>query len=108
MGELLQVTGTINVPLILAMILTMEFVKYVLASEFDIRPGAEVWKYSVLVLGLAAAALTSPFDDIRQVIVDAIMYAAGATIVYQTFKVPIRRLIRKVMEETNAGSDQGD
>jgi len=85
--------GRVDTLLVLAMIILIEVVKRVF-GQTKVQVPVWIWKLAVIVLGMVAALLAADWGTlkVREVVVSMIMYAGCASLVYQTIKIPVKRI----------------
>jgi len=91
---------SINALLIAAIIVVIEVVKQVLKEAVKVVVPVWVWKIAVLVLGVLAAIVTGGYATTREFILACILYAAAASLFYQTGKLGV-----SAIQELRNGKD---
>ena len=85
----MEFTVAINGLLIAAIIVVIEVVKQILKEAVKVVVPVWVWKLAVLVLGVAAAIITGGYETTKEFILACILYAAAASLFYQTGKMSV-------------------
>ena len=85
----MEFTVAINGLLIAAIIVIIEVIKQVLKEAVKVVVPVWVWKLAVLVLGVAAAIITGGYETTKEFILACILYAAAASLFYQTGKMSV-------------------
>ena len=79
--------NVVNAALVAGIIVLIETFKKLLKEIWKLEPPVWVWKVAVLIMGIPAALIARAYDNWRQFVTAAIIYAAAATIFYQTGKM---------------------
>ena len=85
----MEFTVAINGLLIAAIIVIIEVIKQVLKEAVKVVVPVWVWKLAVLVLGVAAAIITGGYETTKEFILACVLYAAAASLFYQTGKMSV-------------------
>ena len=98
----MEFTVAINGLLIAAIIVVIEVIKQVLKEAVKVVVPVWVWKLAVLVLGVAAAIITGGYETTKEFILACILYAAAASLFYQTGKMSVTAIqdMRKNGQDT--------
>ena len=85
----MEFTVAINGLLIAAIIVIIEVVKQILKEAVKVAVPVWIWKIAVLVLGVVAAIVTGGYGNAKEFILACILYAAAASLFYQTGKMSV-------------------